>query len=264
MLLLLSLLARPILVLHGLGDSAKDVEPLRARLADAFPGRAVTAVRGLGGAASWRSLDGQVDALLAACEAPSCDVVGHSQGGLVARVAAQRSGRVHTLVSLAAPQCGVREIPPDYAPAPIPELSRRYASLLFYTPPAQKTLSVAQYWRDLCAAYLSQPWLPVENGEDGGTRPLRVQRATFAVGDNDEVLVPPETAIFGCCAACSEGCPLVPARLTPMWRALGLDELEARGDLTLANVTRARHGEWLDAGPVGARLFDALVRPALA
>jgi len=260
-------LVRTILVLHGLTESHLDVANLVDRLSNAFPDRHVEGLSFYDNRESWSPMAEQVTAfrkILEDCN-PPCDVVAHSQGALIARSAAQFVP-VGNMISLAGPQCGIIRIPESELPASLAwlaDISQEYGYTIFYKETVQSKLSIANYWRDVDHDYLNRNiFLPYANGEAAGTaNDIQAQNLTLAVGKNDGVLVPYQTAIFGCCTsqACSQITSLIQSDV--LWKndRIGLRKLQENGRLHVIIFDNAVHGAWLsDDG-----LFHEVIVPAL-
>ena len=262
------LLVRSILVLHGLTESHLDVAGLAHRLSVAFPDRHVEALSFYDNKESWMPMIEQVAAfrdILAECD-PPCDVVAHSQGALIARSAAQFVP-VGNMISLAGPQCGIIRIPESELPASLgwlADVSQMYGYAIFYQQSVQSRLSIANYWRDVDNNYLEKNvFLPYANGEvDGNSSNLiRAENFTLAIGKNDGVLYPYETAIFGCCT--SQGCAEITSLIQSdvLWKndKIGLRKLQENGRLHVIIFDNAVHGAWLSDD----ELFQEVIVPAL-
>jgi len=237
--------------IHGLNDDASAFNGLRAWAAAAHPGQVVEVYDGKEGPLSFEGLDALVqDAEMrsAAFCRGGCTLVGHSQGGLIARAIAQRRRTNATgLVSLAAPQQGVCAIPPEWRPAWLPKRAREDLTALLYTSWAQNRLSVAGYWSDPEAAGF-RTRLRALNAEPGG--PLSHLRvAAFAGSDSDEVLRPWQTSLWGEPRA-GGGCAEVTNATGLLW---GLHER-----LHLIHARALRHGAWLRAEALN--LLEPLLR----
>jgi triacylglycerol lipase len=106
-----SVMPRPVLLIHGFKDDARKMEPLRRHLESrGFHAEAVTLSPSLG-QASLEELAEQVDRFARERFGPSgaMDLVGFSMGGLVARYYVQKLGgmdRVRRLVTVASPHHG--------------------------------------------------------------------------------------------------------------------------------------------------------------
>eukprot|EP00730_Choanoeca_flexa_P001819 TRINITY_DN10795_c1_g2_i2.p1 TRINITY_DN10795_c1_g2~~TRINITY_DN10795_c1_g2_i2.p1 ORF type:complete len:313 (+),score=64.83 TRINITY_DN10795_c1_g2_i2:94-939(+) len=139
--------------MHGILGTAEKMEPVVGWIQDAVPGTYVTAIEVGNGALDslFMDMNRQVELF---CEAIYNDtrlsegfnLIGFSQGGLVARGYLQRCNKfpVINFISWASPQGGQFGGAEFLVPAFISVVLGR----LPYEPDVQKSLSLAQYWRD--------------------------------------------------------------------------------------------------------------------
>jgi palmitoyl-protein thioesterase len=219
----------PVVVLHGLESSSREMTPLCDWLEATFNTDVYNIEIGNGEKTSmYTSLENQLDVLcLSIYEIDALrngfDFIGMSQGGLLARGYVERcnSYPVHNLITLVAPHGGV------YWP-------NMKNNGLMYNDFFQNHLSIASYWRNpmLLETYLTCSFLALLNNEFWCDKESPIHRRNIRNLSNfvmiwspaDKVLDPPESGKF---SFFDKDFNVIPLEETDLYKtdALGLKHL---------------------------------------
>lgn len=273
---------KPVILMHGVGDSASEMGTIASLLKEYHPGTVVTSLALYEGSpASWdhglqtqvEGVAGAIRALVAAdpkAYAEGYHLVCKSQGGLTCRCVIQfmADHRVDTFVSLAGPQDGVYG--PDFFTSitkKIPLLADLTAKLMYlvaYNSLGQK-ISVGDIWRDPAQLqkYMSgNTFLP--RYTDAATPAmrdnfLRIKKAVFCVGSGpayDGGIEPWQSGVFGGKDANGN---MLTMQEQPFYTAdtFGLRTLDQSGSVNLTIVSNVKHHDW----DVDVALIKAYVLP---
>lgn len=185
-------------------------------------------------------------------------IVGHSQGGLLARAVIQSwpLHPVRSLITLGAPHAGQFGIP-STVPLPwwLSRLSRFEAYRILYTDQTQSLLSIANYWLDprhynsflrhsrLLAQFNN---LLAKRSDRLRSAMLRLKRVVLVAGPDDDVIVPWQSGHFGFYTIGRQWRRVLSLQQRPTYikDLIGLRTLQERGDLILHTFPGVRHQQW--------------------
>ncbi|KAJ7497100.1 palmitoyl-protein thioesterase [Mycena latifolia] len=264
---------RPLVLWHGLGDSA--TSPGMLRFADEIktvhPGIFIHSVyidedldedRRAGFYGNVNEQVQLVSEQISAIPelADGFDAVGFSQGGQFLRAYVERynSPPIHNLITFGSQHTGISDIPVCGRYDFLCQLARRATKSAVYGSWAQENLVQAQYFRDpanLEAYYASNRFLTSINNEIADTRNktyarnlASLNKLVLVIFTEDKTVVPMESAWFGSEVVVEELLPgdqqrilaegriLVPMAGQPLYREdwIGLRELDERGGVVFA------------------------------
>mmetsp|Transcript_59873 Transcript_59873/g.129799 ORF Transcript_59873/g.129799 Transcript_59873/m.129799 type:complete len:359 (+) Transcript_59873:81-1157(+) len=267
---------RPVLLLHGLSETSRNMASLASWIGEARPGVKVMPLAVYEGPESFLALPVQVDGVVSAIREivkkdpdsfnGGYDLVCFSQGALICRVVCQvmDDHRVHTLISLAGPQLGIYGSAWLSLFGSAPEISiaalmgaQSFHSLA-YNQVSQSANSIFNLWNDPLHQdefLAGNAFLPMVNGLSGPVPAgmlanfKRVQRAVFLAGHMDEtsdgVLEPWNSGVFGYFAKGSDSQIQAMSEQDFFEKdTFGLKTLNDTGRLHLEAVSGVRHGDW--------------------
>lgn len=280
----------PIFMMHGLNDDAKAFDKIKGWLRERDGGVVMHSLHIAQGSHSYKNLDHQGNLIHDAikkevAQSPEIYKHGytllcHSQGALTCRTVVQRfdSLNVHTLIAMAGPQGGQYGIPAGWQKK-VP-WARGLAFEFMYTDSLQKSLSIANFWKDprTKASPFFTPrksyckkndFLPKYNADPcrykkGGHSKhayendsalykknlLRLKKLVLTAGAKDDTIIPWQSGVFEFCrshahAKCSRAIPLKDEKL--YWADLiGLKELNQTNRLVRIKSPHAKHKDWID------------------
>lgn len=163
----------PVVIVHGLNDNAVKMDDLKQLIIKHRPGTEVHVPRLFESYSSltnmWKQVQafGEVIRNISDSSENGINIIGYSQGGLIARGVLQTfSGlKVNSFVALSSPLNG-QFGDTDYVFF-LPSEARSKLSYLFYTEQVQKYISIANYWKDPCKeemyGYYSDLLAPLNN-----------------------------------------------------------------------------------------------------
>ncbi|XP_069962748.1 lysosomal thioesterase PPT2 homolog isoform X2 [Bactrocera oleae] len=180
------------------------------------------------------------------------NVVGYSQGGLIARAAIQTLPfhKIYTFISLSAPQAG--QFGANFLHLVFPDLAANTAYELFYSKIGQH-ISIANYWNDPLEQDLYHKFskfLPLINNEiqtynssQFKNTLLRLNKMILIGGPNDGVITPWESSHFG---YFNTTLNVIPLHKRPIYieDAIGLKSLENNGKLIVVIKPFVHHLTW--------------------
>ena len=259
---------RPVVLVHGILDSAKNME---------LAGNWVRQALGLGAYVRCvevgngeidsitRSMEWQLRQLAAVLQADErlregFNMIGYSQGSLLARAFVQRFGRprVHTLISWAGPQAGQYGCPdwevnwPDAAAGTVKTLTQ-ITSSMWYTPAIQEVVSFSNYWRDphRLELYRARSTFLADVNNEGRGPPNRtyadrmraLEAFVLVASTADTIIIPRESSWFAFYAPNSTS-EVLPLRQSELYTKdlIGLRTLDRTGRLHFASC-HCRHRE---------------------
>ncbi|XXQ37963.1 Palmitoyl-protein thioesterase 1 [Plasmodiophora brassicae] len=257
---------RPVVFMHGLGDSSAHLEGLVSGLQRRYPGMYAWAVPVCNGRSSMTTtMSDQVQAFTRAVQenhrlTNGFNLVGLSQGALVARAYVEMYNvpRVHRLISVVGPQEGV-----DGCPKTVP----RFLCDLFEADPYDAPVAISGYWKDVNNKdeYLvKSPFLADINNE----RPTKnaqyadnmrsLDMYVLVQAANDTVVTPKASEHHGFWAW-NNARTVVPLRQSPGYRGdwIGLKSLDRQGKIAFLQF----QGDHVDVVRVG--FWDDRIVPLL-
>ncbi|KNC53206.1 lysosomal thioesterase PPT2-A [Thecamonas trahens ATCC 50062] len=255
----------PVFAYHGFGGSGEDFATMAKWVEAAHPGQDFVAIDMFNGAASYKPMWEQVDAVAAFIRNYTAvhgltryHVIGHSQGAIAMRTLAQSMDdhNIASLISLAGPQMG-QFGSLNHWPAPLHDLEADLAWIVLYTKPMQATFSAAGYWNDpyhqkeFCRDSL---YLAVANNVSLPSNPradafraniLRLGSFSLLGSPDDGTIQPWESTMFGFWS--DHRSDIVPLEDQPFYKAdmLGLRSLAEDGRLHLSAPIGVSHMDWV-------------------
>ncbi|XP_018799459.1 PREDICTED: lysosomal thioesterase PPT2 homolog [Bactrocera latifrons] len=180
------------------------------------------------------------------------NVVGYSQGGLIARAAIQTLPfhKINVFISLSSPQAG--QFGANFLHLVFPDLAANTAYELFYSKIGQH-ISIANYWNDPLEQdlyYKFSKFLPIINNEirthnssQYKNTLLRLNKMILIGGPNDGVITPWESSHFG---YFNTTLNVIPLHKRPIYieDAIGLKSLENNGKLVIIIKPFVHHLTW--------------------
>ncbi|KAJ6558542.1 palmitoyl-protein thioesterase [Mycena vulgaris] len=265
---------RPLVLWHGLGDSANAPGMLRfaEEIKSVHPGIFIHSIyidedldkdRRAG---FYGNVNEQVELVSEQISAipeldGGFDAIGFSQGGQFLRAYVERynSPPIHNLITFGSQHTGISDIPVCGPRDFLCQIARRATKSAVYGSWAQENLVQAQYFRDpanLEAYYASNHFLTSINNEIADARNetyarnlASLNKLVLVIFTKDQTVVPKESAWFGSEViiddelalggqqrVIQEGRILVPMHRQPLYREdwIGLRELDERGDVVFA------------------------------
>ena len=211
---------KPVVIIHGILDTAASLNDLKSMIEEAHPMTNVTVIKLYPEVESiltpmWVQIDG-VSKVLKEIMVQSKDgihLIGFSQGGLVGRSVIENCSdhNVENFISLSGPQMGQFGVT-SYLAKFLPKLSREFLYLLLYTKDFQDHLTIANYWNDPLhtAEYLAGDiFLPLVNNNNDSKfadkQKYLLHKENFSKlknlvligGPQDGVITPWQSALFG-------------------------------------------------------------------
>lgn len=265
---------RPVIVVHGLLDSARDFGRLQEFIAESHPGTNVSVLDLFDRGQSLRPLWVQVEGFRRAVEPIMANAAGgvhlicYSQGGLICRalLCTMEQHNVHSFISLAAPQMG-QYGDTQYLRWLFPRHMKSNLYRLCYTALGQG-VSICNYWndphhRDL---YLnSSDFLAPLNDERLHPNAsawkqnlLRIRNLILIGGPDDGVITPWQSSLFGFYDA-NETVQDMRSQAVYVADTFGLKTLDGRGALGGCVVPGVGHTGWHNNRGV----YERCIRPWL-
>ncbi|XP_028391298.1 lysosomal thioesterase PPT2-like isoform X1 [Dendronephthya gigantea] len=257
---------KPVVIIHGILDTAESLNDLKSMIEKAHPGTNVTVIKLYPEIQSlstpmWVQVNG-VSKVLKEIMAKSKDgvhLIGFSQGGLVGRAVIESCNdhNVQNFISLSSPQMGEYGIPSLLAKF-LPSVTKEYLYLFLYKKGFQDHLTIANYWNDPkhTKEYLAgNIFLPLVNNNNNSKfadkQKYRLQKENFSKlknitvisGPQDGVIIPWQSALFGFYDASLNIVPMEKQKAyTEDWFGLGtLAKRKAIHTFMFENIT---HTSW--------------------
>ncbi|XP_076634678.1 palmitoyl-protein thioesterase 2 isoform X1 [Colletes latitarsis] len=248
---------RAVVVIHGVLTGSSSMELISNRIQEMHPG---TEIYNIPRYAGWSSLEPmwrQVEEIgtdvisIGAVFPEGINLVGYSQGGLLARAILQRfpNHNVKNFISLSSPQAG--QYGTRFLHLFFPNLTCESAYELFYSKIGQHT-SVGNYWNDphhQKLYYKYSKFLPLVNNEENSTTEVfkegltKLKQMVLIGGPEDGVITPWQSSHFGYYDA-NETVIDMHDRPIYMDDLIGLKTLDKTGRLTLITVPNIPHIQW--------------------
>ncbi|XP_054083595.1 lysosomal thioesterase PPT2 homolog [Zeugodacus cucurbitae] len=249
---------KPVVLMHGILSGPEKMEVLVEEIQKAHPDTKIYNFDKYDGWASlensWRQVIEFRNFLeVIGKEHPGgINVVGYSQGGLIARTAIQTlpSHNINTFISLSSPQAG--QFGANFLHLVFPDLAANTAYELFYSTIGQH-ISIANYWNDPSEQelyYKFSKFLPLMNNEirtynssQYKNALLRLNKMILIGGPNDGVITPWESSHFGYFNKTLNVIPLH-KRLIYINDSIGLKSLDNNGKLIIVIKPFVHHLTW--------------------
>ncbi|XP_026324496.1 lysosomal thioesterase PPT2 homolog [Hyposmocoma kahamanoa] len=249
---------KPVVLIHGIMTGSGTMEMIGHRIKEKHPGTIIYNVNRFEG---WSSLEtmwhqvleiGNDVANYSSLHPEGINVIGYSQGGLVARGIVQTFPNISidTFISLSSPQAG--QYGAGFLHLVFPGLVKDTAFELFYSRVGQHT-SVGNYWNDPYHQNLYETYsvyLPYINNHvssakstDFKSNLLRLQRLVLIGGPDDNVITPWQSSQFGYYDS-KENVIEMRSQDIYLEDRIGLRELDESGRLQLVTVSGVNHYNW--------------------
>ncbi|XP_026737931.1 lysosomal thioesterase PPT2 homolog [Trichoplusia ni] len=249
---------KPVVLIHGVMTGAASMEMIKFRIEEKHPG---TIVYNVNRFESWSSLEtmwhqvleiGMDVANISASHPEGINLIGYSQGGLIARgiVETFPNVSVSTFISLSSPQAG--QYGAGFLHLVFPGLVKDTVYELFYSRVGQHT-SVGNYWNDPYHQTLYETYsvyLPYINNhitsaksDDFKNNFLKLKRLVLIGGPDDNVITPWQSSQFGYYDANETVIEMKGQNIYQEDR-IGLRALDLSGRLHLVTVPGVNHFSW--------------------
>ncbi|XP_076644025.1 palmitoyl-protein thioesterase 2 [Halictus rubicundus] len=249
---------RAVVVIHGVLTGSDSMELISNRIKEMHPGTQIYNTPRYAGWSSLESMWRQVEEIgmdvisIGAAFPEGINLVGYSQGGLLARAILQKfpEHNVRNFISLSSPQAG--QYGTKFLHLFFPNLVCETAYELFYSKIGQ-SISVANYWNDPHHQelyYKYSDFLPYINNERNMSRAIaskqgitKLKRMVLVGGPDDGVITPWQSSHFGYYNA---NLTVIEMRDRSIYEddLIGLKTLDERNRLTLITVPNVPHFEW--------------------
>ncbi|CAK1603501.1 unnamed protein product [Parnassius mnemosyne] len=253
-----SLSYKPVILVHGIMTGSGSMEIIKYRIQEKHPG---TIIYNVNRFERWSSLEtmwhqvleiGQDIANISSQHPEGINVIGYSQGGLVARGIIQTFSNisVDTFISLSSPQAG--QYGAGFLHVVFPGLVKETAYELFYSRVGQHT-SVGNYWKDPYHQKLYETYsvfLPYLNNHimsdksaDFKANILKLKRLVLIGGPDDQVITPWQSRYFGYYSV-NETVVEMKSQDIYLEDTIGLRTLDESGRLHIVTVPGVNHFDW--------------------
>ncbi|XP_072936818.1 lysosomal thioesterase PPT2 homolog [Epargyreus clarus] len=249
---------KPVVLIHGIMTGSGSMEMISHRIQEKHPGTIVYNVNRFEGWSSLETLWHQVleigtDVANISSKYPDgINLIGYSQGGLVARGIVQTFSNVSvsTFISLSSPQAG--QYGAGFLHVVFPGLVKDTAYEFLYSRVGQHT-SVGNYWNDPYHQTLYESYsvfLPYINNhlssaksDDFKSNLLRLKRLVLIGGPDDNVITPWQSSQFGYYNA-NETIVEMKGQDIYTEDKIGLKTLDDSGRLHVVTVPGINHFNW--------------------
>ncbi|XP_075991948.1 palmitoyl-protein thioesterase 2 [Anticarsia gemmatalis] len=249
---------KPVVLIHGVMTGSSSMEMIKLRIEEQHPG---TIVYNVNRFESWSSLEsmwhqvleiGMDIANISASHPEGINLIGYSQGGLIARgiVETFPNVSVSTFISLSSPQAG--QYGAGFLHLVFPGLVKDTVWQLFYSKVGQHT-SVGNYWNDPYHQKLYETYsvylpyinneLPSAKSDDFKANLLKLKRLVLIGGPDDQVITPWQSSQFG---YYNGNETVIEMREQDIYKEdrIGLRTLDKSGRLHIVTVPGVNHFSW--------------------
>ncbi|XP_064206323.1 lysosomal thioesterase PPT2-A-like [Anguilla rostrata] len=250
---------KPVIIVHGLFDSPKELVNLSRFISKSHPGTNVTVIDLFDYKASlkpmWKQVQGftQVVRSILQNAVDGVHLICFSQGGLVCRgiVSTLPDHNIHSFISLSSPQGG-QYGDTEYLKYAFPKFLKRQVYKICYRSVGQK-LSICNYWKDphhIDQYVKGNDYLALLNSERLNPSAavwkknfLRIKKLVLIGGPDDGVITPWQSSHFG---FYDENEEVVEMKDQDVYvkDVFGLKTLDARGDLVVCVFPGVKHTSW--------------------
>ncbi|KAJ8354529.1 hypothetical protein SKAU_G00220960 [Synaphobranchus kaupii] len=250
---------KPVIIVHGLFDSSKELVDLTRLIKKSHPGTNVTVIDLFDYEASlkpmWEQVQGFKQAVLPILHkaVDGVHLICFSQGGLVCRgiVSTLPDHNIHSFISLSAPQGG-QYGDTEYLKRAIPKFIKAHLYKFCYHYPGQK-VAICNYWKDphhIDQYVKGNTFLAVLNSERLNPSAafwkknfLRIKKLVLIGGPDDGVITPWQSSHFG---FYDENEDVVEMKDQDVYvkDVFGLKTLDGRGDLVVCVFSGVKHTSW--------------------
>ncbi|XP_030638877.1 lysosomal thioesterase PPT2-like [Chanos chanos] len=250
---------RPVIIVHGILDSPKQLSGLARFIAKSHPGTEVIPVNMFNYLASFKRLWKQVESIkrfvypIMQKAKDGVHLICFSQGGLICRgiLATLPTHNVHSLICLSSPLAG-QYGDTSYLRHFFPRYIKPRVHRICYNPLGQR-ISVCNYWKDPHQEnrYLKgNNYLPLLNGERAHSNILswkrnflRIKKLVLIGGPDDGVITPWQSSLFGFYDS-NENVVDMKHQNWYLKDTFGLKTLDANGGLHQCVFSGVRHTSW--------------------
>ncbi|XP_015610148.1 lysosomal thioesterase PPT2 homolog [Cephus cinctus] len=247
-----------VVLIHGVLTGSTSMDLISNRIQEMHPGTQVYNIVRYAGWSSlepmWRQVEelGQDILAIGAAFPEGINLLGYSQGGLIARAILQRfpEHNVRNFISLSSPQAG--QYGTQFLHLFFPDLACETAYELFYSSIGQHT-SVGNYWNDphhQKLYYKYSKFLPYVNNEMNSTRAkaykdglTKLRKMVLIGGPDDGVITPWQSSQFG---YYNSNETVVDLYDRPIYHndTIGLKTLDKQRRLEMYTVSGIAHFQW--------------------
>ncbi|KAK9296017.1 hypothetical protein QLX08_009857 [Tetragonisca angustula] len=247
-----------VVVIHGVLTGSDSMELISNRIQEMHPGTQVYNIPRYAGWSSLESMWHQVEEIgmdimsIGVVFPEGINLIGYSQGGLLARAILQRfpNHNIRNFISLSSPQAG--QYGTRFLHLFFPDLVCETAYELFYSKIGQHT-SVGNYWNDPHHQelyYKYSNFLPYVNNEKNSTKMpafrqglTKLKRLVLVGGPDDGVITPWQSSHFG---YYDTNETVIDMRDRSIYKddLIGLRTLNESERLVLITVSNVTHNEW--------------------
>ncbi|XP_013200454.1 lysosomal thioesterase PPT2 homolog [Amyelois transitella] len=249
---------KPLVLIHGVMTGSASMEMIMYRIKEKHPDTIIYNVNRFEGWSSLESMWHQVleigndVANISAKHPEGINIIGYSQGGLIARGIIQTFANVtvDTFISLSSPQAG--QYGAGFLHLVFPGLVKDTVYELFYSKVGQHT-SVGNYWNDPYHQTLYESYsvyLPYINNhltsaESGNFKSnlLRLKKLVLIGGPDDNVITPWQSSQFGYYSGNETVIEMKEQAIYTEDR-IGLRKLDETGRLHVVTVPGVNHFSW--------------------
>lgn len=270
--------SKPVIIIHGILDSAVDLKDLKSNIQKARPGTAIHVIDLYDGYSSLTPLWKQVEGVRSTTNSimktskDGVTLIGFSQGGLVARglIQTMDDHNVDTFISLASPLNG-QYGDTSYLKRYFPNTVKKLLYKIFYSWVGQRW-SVANYWRDphnlklyrMYSSFLAQLNNETESyaksifQHSWKTNFMKLKKLVLVGGPDDGVITPWRSSFFGCY---DDKESVMAMRELAIYRhdSFGLRTLDKANSLVECVVPGVEHVKWHG----NATVFHKCIAPFL-
>uniref|UniRef100_A0A8C6SD82 palmitoyl-CoA hydrolase n=1 Tax=Neogobius melanostomus TaxID=47308 RepID=A0A8C6SD82_9GOBI len=247
---------KPVIIVHGLFEGAKEMRTITEFIQEAHPGTEVTVLDLFDGGASLEPLWYQVKYFRLAVESimnrteDGAHLLCYSQGGVICRalLSVMPKHNIHSFIALSSPLAG-QYGGTEYLKKIFPDTLKKEVYKLCYIKLGQE-LSICQYWNDPHHRhqYLKHSnFLALINGEKEHTFTkvwrenfLRIKKLVLIGGPDDGVITPWQSSLFGFFSS-NETVVEMRNQQFYMNDAFGLKTLDLRGDVSVCKQPGVHH-----------------------
>ncbi|CAG5096165.1 Similar to Ppt2: Lysosomal thioesterase PPT2 homolog (Drosophila melanogaster), partial [Cotesia congregata] len=248
----------PVVIIHGVLTGSDSMEQISSRIQEEHPGTQIFNTPRYAGWSSLEPMWHQVEEIgedlmaISAAFPEGINLLGYSQGGLLARAILQRfpQHNVRTFISLSSPQAG--QYGTKFLHLFFPDLVCETAYELFYSKVGQHT-SVGNYWNDPYHQELYfkySKFLPLVNNEEQTVNTTdyklgltKLKKLVLIGGPDDGVITPWQSSQFGFYQF-NETVVEMRDREIYQTDAIGLKTLDKAKKLTTHTIPGIPHDQW--------------------
>ncbi|XP_031554332.1 lysosomal thioesterase PPT2-A-like [Actinia tenebrosa] len=275
---------KPVIIIHGILDHARDLNDLAEFIKAAHPGTNISLINIFEEQRSfvplWSQINGYRDKIRPIMQQAEdgVHIIGFSQGGIIARgmIETTSDHNVDTLISLSSPQMGQYGDTSFLKPF-IPDVVVKTAYKVFYTYWFQHLLSIANYWNDpyheelnlkkniflpyinnnQCLSELSHSYFTAYETQKKNF--LKLKNLILIGGPDDGVITPWESSQFGYYGSNNSYIKSMKEQEVYVQDSFGLRTLDRNRGVHTYTFSGIKHKNWHRSKEV----FDKAIEPWL-